>query len=218
MDVQLRHVKRFPKEIQQLVFGYVRNGYADTPDLILFTILAFYHIDEHFEEYSDKLVKVSEDGMTLTVKKISFLERTSSFGKKKVLTKHGGRVRWTIKINNFLNFCVIGIDAGQHNVNDAFWSLNESVHYAWAADDGQIRGSDSVLWRKFSSPCTDGDVVCMELDVDRNTLSFAINGGEMKIAFNDVKATEIGYSLAVYMFDENDSVSLVSVDNFPRSE
>ena len=211
MDFNLNHIKQYPDAAQDLVFGYVRDGFENTPDLISYTILAFYHIEEHFDKCSVE-VAVSEDRSTIT--KLSRGWKNTSYGKNKVLTKDGGSIRWKIKINHFDQFCVIGIDEGQNNTNAAFWNIDTSVHYSWAADDGAIRNGSCKIpsWRPFSDPGEDGDILCIELDNDRNTLGFAINDGEMKTAFTDVKPTEIEYSLAVYLYDENDSVSIVSME------
>ena len=162
--------------------------------------------------------------------------RNTSYGKEKVLTKNGGRVRWTIKINCFHRWCVIGIDEGQLNADYSFWDSKKSTHYAWSADSGEITGTQPVQrseedndvehegdvtwnltqfssWKSFSDTCADGDIFHMELDLDHNTLSFAIHDEEMKVAFTNIKRTEIGYSLAVYLYDVGDSVSILSMEH-----
>ena len=214
MNFNRNQVKQYPNAVQGLVFGYVRDIYAHTPDLVLYTILAFYY-SQSFDKYPKTKVNVSDQGMTIT--HLTTEGYNTSYGKNKVVSKYGGSVRWTIMINHIRQSCVIRIEEGRNNVDECFWNSTKSAHYALAVGDGLIhhlcanRASCNQIssWRPFCSPCTDGDTVCMELDIDRNTLSFGINGGEMRIAFTEIKPTEIGYSLAVYMLSANDSVSII---------
>merc|ERR1719295_1066795 len=112
---------------------------------------------------------------------------------------------WRIRINNVETYCVIGIDEGNKNVDDRFFDSVQSRHYALSADDGKKRShvdKGDFVWMPFSDPFGDGDIVCMQLDMRHHTLSFGINDGKMEIAFKDVESTEIGYSLAVYLYDK----------------
>ena len=217
MDFDLNRVEQYERPIR-LVFGYLHKINTNAPDLVSFTVLAFFLVPEHFGKYAKREIKLLDDRQTVMKRKNGW--QNTTYGKIKVLTKHGGRVRWKLKIDRYRATCIIGIDEGRKNLRDTFWDSSKSTHYAWEGISGFIRGTGHLAsrryyiedrqWKPFSKPFRSGDIVQIELDMDRSRLRFGINNGKLKTAFKGIKPTEIGYSLAVHLFDRRDSVSIVS--------
>ena len=156
-----------------------------------------------------------DDKMTIEKLETAVWEQANtSYGKQKFKTKDGGKVKWEIEINYFLRTIVIGISEGDKSGNSNFWdsSNSESIHYAVGINGGhhRVNDDDSVDTYFYVD---EGDIIYLELDMNENTLSF--NGGTgycRNKVFTNIKHTDIGYSLAVYLRDWEDSVTIKSLE------
>merc|ERR550525_10404 len=129
--------------------------------------------------YNPDAISVSED--RATIRKLREGWENTTYGMMKFKTSDGGRVRWGIKINQMEKYCVVGIDecdVDESNTETSFWDSDESIHYAWAGDNGTISGTvidRGHEWTEFSNKFGDGDIVYVELDANAMTVSFGIN-------------------------------------------
>lgn len=103
--------------------------------------------------------------------------------------------------------CIIGIDSGDHSLNE-FFNAPDSTHYALSTQNGykiDINGDET----ECIDPCRKGDTIDIEVDLNRKTIGFSRNSGSIKHAFS-INPSDSPYRLAVSLFWENDTVSLVS--------
>ena len=128
MDFDLQRVKQYEMSSQLLVFGYGRGIHADAANLILYTILAFYHLEEYFDCFDDEDYTVDDTKMTLTKKRDAW---TTAYGRIPMLCDgaHRDVYHIDIKVLKYKNM-VIGIDEGRKNMDGGgFWGAS-THHYA----------------------------------------------------------------------------------------
>eukprot|EP01084_Bolivina_argentea_P046039 84757_1 len=135
------------------------------------------------------------------------------YGSQVIPYNSTGIHKWTIQINRLSNgVCVIGIDEANRKWKDRdFWSQKGTIHYGYYAQNGN-KYYPSGKSTKYNKGSDKGDIIEMILDLSCKKLSFGINNSQIKHAFN-VQNTNIGYCLAVNLYYENDSLSLISYNN-----
>jgi len=122
-----------------------------------------------------------------------------------------GIYQWTLRIDRggTAGELVIGIcnrTAGE--LNESFYQYDEIENYSLNVCNGYI--VTSLMFEQYSMKSRDGDVIIMELNMKRCTLSYYINGQFQGIAFDDIeKDQRISYQLAVSLEQELDGVTLL---------
>eukprot|EP01084_Bolivina_argentea_P055104 101043_1 len=136
------------------------------------------------------------------------------YGSQVIPYNSTGVHKWTIKIDRLKGGdCAIGIDEASHKWKDkAFYDHPEGTnHYGYSAYNGN-KYNPSGNGTKYNKEYATNDIIEIVLDLSCKKLSFGINNSQTKHAFN-VKNTNIGYCLAVALFNPNDSLSLISYNN-----
>lgn len=129
MDFDLQQVKQYEMSSQLLVFGYGREIYADTPELILYTILVLYHQPESFEKFNGSDFYVDDTGRTITKNQKG---QATAYGGIPMLCDLVNREvhQFELKVLQMgaYNALTIGIDEGRVNCDAAF-ALPSTHHY-----------------------------------------------------------------------------------------
>ena len=109
-------------------------------------------------------------------------------------------------------YIVIGIDEASYEWKVGAFFMNHSTKsYAYAAQTGSKYFPVEPHNLDYSDPYTQGDTVEMVLNMNKKTISFAKNGGELKQADNIIH-TDIGYCLAVFVRITGDTIKVLSYD------
>ena len=217
MEFDLQKIKKLDDKTQYLVFGYIRlmeslflnnnktNAAINIPDLMIYTIMAFYAHLERFEHFEKNSFDVTNDGTKII--KIDHAQRTL-YGSTIMAYESKGIYEWRIKILKG-TYIAIGIDEACYKwMKDAtFFFAKETLNYAYAMATGKKcsqNNRDGFLKRCFME-----DIVTMVVNMNNKIISFAKNDDELKKAY-DIMESKIGYCLAVYMIRKGDSVELLS--------
>eukprot|EP01083_Nonionella_stella_P139237 424332_1 len=184
--------KKYDVRTQRLVFGYIRGSqsllrndsvYYMIPDLITYTIMAHYHSIEYFKYYSPNNITVSEDGFCIT--KSSEYSHHTCYGSIVIPFDSHGTHKWTLSMTRLGGGgTIIGVtEANPMTLLDVGCNFTSS----------------------------EGDSICVILDMDTKTISFAKNNCKALKAC-DVMNTAFGYCLALWICDEDDCITLQSYE------
>ena len=168
--------------------------------------MAFYASIEYFKHFVADSFDISSDGRRITrIEDMGRPQRTV-YGSNVIPFESYGIHEWRVKIHK--GFCIIlGIDEACYKWKRApFWKRNTS-NYAYAQLTG--RKCSSNIRRDFLNPFHDGDVIKIVLNMNDKTIWFAKNNITITKAY-DIKETENGYCLAVYMRTVDDCIELLS--------
>ena len=197
------------------VFGYIRTtasvlGLPDIPSELSSLCVSYYHIMyDTFGSVDSAQIAVSEDGKTIT--KIKTAWQNTSYGVQPILKEWGGVHRWVLRMDSVKDgVCILGIDEGQSHCDSCFFTDDsKKANYAFYGYDGR-KYDHNGAYTDFSSGFEAGDTVEMELDMNRMTLGFGINGKAIKEAFRVVIKKASSYFLAVSLYTEQSVVSIQS--------
>ena len=219
MAFDLHQIKQLDKKIQFVVHGYVRdaqskffsnnggNTYLNIPDLIIYTIIAFYAYVDFFKYMADDSFLVEKNGTMIT--RINGKNYRTVYGSTVIPFDSNEVHRWKLKVIKGV-YIAIGIDEASYEwTHDVFFGKNSTNNYGYAAVTGQKFNRRD--FKAYGETYSSGDYVTMELNMSSKKLSFAKNDDKLKTAYF-VDKTDIGYCLAVFIRYECDCVQIVSYE------
>lgn len=133
------------------------------------------------------------------------VERTQAgANSRSVLGRHGftsGRVTWTCKV--LTGPCIIGVARPQMDVEK--WVGGDRYGWGYDGSDGQKAHSG---WSGFGRAYSTGDTVSVTANFGNHSVSFAVNGSSVGVAFRDLSGPAfLGVSLG-----QNKKVKVIGVE------
>ena len=89
----------------------------------------------------------------------------------------------------------------------------EYVCIAYDSGGGPLKSLAGIRFKKYGTVCKEGDVVGMDLDLNKGTLAFTVNGQDQGVAFEDI-ATDQEYRLAVSLTGNGNTMQIISYQPF----
>eukprot|EP01084_Bolivina_argentea_P203850 348100_1 len=201
-----------PERRHILAYGYVRdtelllNNHRTSTQMpyeIYKLIFEYFFMKELFDIIGSNIL-VSKDGMMITkIKK----GNSSSYGSNWIPTNCDETFVWKIKINKIVATGVyIGISADHTITSDSFMTNEKKPNYS-------IGGAGEILskgkYKNYGKELHTNDLITMELDCDEGTLSYDINTVSQGVAYDIDKTDNMQYKLAIFMFHNTESVTIV---------
>ena len=206
---------------KDLINGYIRNmqvilpkdeTFYNIPPLINHICLIYYgSTDEWDSKYISKKMKLQDNCIT-NISDVAY-EYVSAFGRAIISS---GKFHWKFKIEKVQKtgwYIVIGIWKIKSEVEPPketyFTHKGYKSGYGFVTEDGKlVTETGGSSFKKYGVPCKTGDIIDMYLDLDKLTLSFAINGTDYGPAFRDIENTS--YRMALNMQQKGDSLRLLN--------
>ena len=151
----------------------------------------------------------SLDGKTLTKGQGFSAWNDTSYGTISIPSTSKCICEWSIRINKGNNIR-LGVSIGPKIPNYCCFTSHYENNYGYSIRNGfKIRSGRNVDKRKYASPCQQGDVIKIRLDLINFEISFYKNNINQGIAFTKIKhGGNINYFLAVSMRKANWSLTL----------
>ena len=224
MDPDLQQAQKLDQNTQYLVSGYVRQFELfhckdekgllwNVSDLIVYTIMAFHFHIEYFEHYAKNTFFVAKHGKIVTRFNTHYGEGTV-YGSKIIPYNSTGVHHWKLKIGS-ARYIVIGIDEANHKwMRDSFHKANGygagALSYGYSQCSGNKWCPEHLSGSKYMDSYNDGDIIEMELDMNKKIISFCKNNDKLMTRMAYIEKTLVGYCLAISMQYEGNSVRLLS--------
>lgn len=210
------------RNFESLCFGFCRQISSKMlPDAVIPIIIVFaLHSDRWDPEHiGSKLTISGINGDIITTKAEGY---QSAYGSNNVSS---GRHLWTLKILKFVHNSLKGdawwrltvgvVDASKESPTELYFSLNRyefvCVAYITRTDSDLQSQLGLNSDNKYGRVCKEDDIIGIDLDMDRKTLSFLINGENQGVAFKDVDAQK-EFKLAVSLTGKGTCLQLVSYE------
>ena len=224
--MNLGKAKAVSQRDKDLTFGYMRraqellpnddNPYYNIPEIVAFITLLYFHMAEYFEFCGDNL-NLSED--RLTVKYVlDHTAGTSAYGAIRINQKDKiKKYIWKFRVNIIDNsaFIDFGIVESDCNLEGNFYEYGKYCSFqssggsivAYACDIG----SESEDENEDPEELNDGDIVTMELDLNKQRLYLFVN---QKLNCESIKTAledDEQYKLVICL-DDPASVALIDFE------
>eukprot|EP01084_Bolivina_argentea_P177093 306331_1 len=234
MSTEKQKLNQVDQRSQYVVFGYIRNiqqllesyhsainktniTFYNIPKGIIYQCLFFYYTMEYFAIIG-KHIKCTEEQTTITV---SNSINCSCFGKLNIKSKEKLIHIWKFKINCMQEQVGIGINSATHSKlshTNGWYATNTSCFNGCYYTDRKGIQYGKGNWNYKGKPFKTGDKVNMILDLSDRTLSFELNGENQGNFYENIPVEEnLNYKMAVLMYYELSSVSLLSYDNVVKT-
>ena len=218
-------IKHVSQRTQNLMSGYVREIEKELsltiPDLITVICIFYYY---HFERFTTHGVNIelNKQQTIATKKQGSKFDTRTVYGAIGIdLHCKANKYVWTFKIlslpssGEWSDAIYIGIDNSNKSfIEDDFIVPEESttsLMYAWGTDHYKYSSRGGTIYSKIN--WKNDDIIGMELDINKKSLTFYLNGVDQGIAFENVNLDyERKYHMAVGMLDAGTSIELISFE------
>ena len=214
-SIDFGRIKLMNKKMKYTVYGYIRKYekiYSiNAPIGIINLCLLFYAIIQEWDiKYLHENIKIDGDKVT----QIHDGRHGNAYLKG---TVKSGINRWKFKITNCQHYnagyMLIGIrridNTKQPPLGDTFFTnaqRRKACGYAFIPNDGKLTSVDSGgSGGKYGVKCQNHDIVEMNLDLNKLSLSYIINNKDYGKAF-DVEYGE--YKVAIWMWYKGSSITL----------
>lgn len=229
MAFKLKNLKEVENRTKCLIFGYAKkikptlatcNLFQAIPQLITSTCILYYFETDKF------LIKDPYSVITLLNKGKTFRKhaKNSSYsglhcitGQVMLSTSKPLNCKWTIKIDDFNDNGYGSIGVVAFNPNKALCRQTKfgGFLYSYLTFGGHSYKNKSSYkeLKKYGEPFVADDIIQVHLIInkDKQQLSFACNGENLGLAFDDLKFGEnIYYRLKVAVYDCNDQMTLLN--------
>ena len=202
-----------------------QSHYTNIPEIIGYLVAFFLHLCEYFEYPGPDLI-ISTDKMSLMCEQQPTKSNRShtAYGNVRINNKTTWRkCAWTFQIY-FVNEerddksrMSIGLVSSKHGPYQCLWScdLHYLFYFVWCRSsyislecrDGydnngqgnEIR-SDLPLDRDFHERIRDGDMIKLELDLDKKMLFLFVDGKQHNVYFRFKMDDDIEYKLGIEMY------------------
>ena len=220
-------IKYVTNKSHLIVFGYIHEHQQKTMDIVIpspiyFLCLMYYYIHDSFDpdKHSSHITITGDHNETI----ISEPSAPSyaiccAYGNHWMESMSNKLIKYKIKINAIEHwmdreslYSLIGISSIDTCLDEAF-DVGDNIFYALDSDgykcwldpeDGATAGKEYTgAWNK-------GDMITMELNFLKRTVSFYVNGEYKGIAFDDIKVGDkMKYKLAIACAKSGESYSIV---------
>ena len=214
-------IDKIPKRDKNVVFGFARQAQKilrhNIPPLIIHVILSFFHVIEIFDKSacSDNILVNDECNEIQTKEKLK--QHTGTvYGSVAIDGQIKCKYIWIFKIIIHKNIIGIGIDASNKaHTNQVFYDkrYNNGEFYAsqiltdFTTKHCQAR--QGMLWRDLKGQIQSGDLIKMELDVNKKTLRYFVKDQDQGIAFDNIDFNNGNiYHMAVYLMQHQTKIKL----------
>eukprot|EP01084_Bolivina_argentea_P055548 101808_1 len=167
---------------------------------------------EYFQHYNASNFSCSNNNCTVQKKGN---DSKTCYGSKVIKYNDTGIHRWKIQIHKVqsTNGCVICIDEACYKWknNSLAYNGQGTSHYGYSSNGNKFnpKCKETSYGDKYKA----GDVVEVVLDLDKKTVGFALNNSIISEPAFTVNPTDIGYALAVNLYHDGDSVTLISYNH-----
>ena len=220
MSMNFDETKKATNREKIIVNGYIKKcqyllpsnePYYNIPQLIYFTVIAFYHKCEYFTKHGDK-IEINDKYDTATNKTSTY---NTVYGNIDINGNESIIYVWKIKII-LVDLIIFGIDSSnKKHLNNRF-----SANYTsgWIKNEFEFYGcgfSIDCIW-SYTKEIDDqecdygikkGDIITMELNLRNKTLKWYINDQYINFILTKINFDNKKYNMAIEL--RNSSVQLI---------
>eukprot|EP01084_Bolivina_argentea_P285066 488757_1 len=207
------------------------------PPLVVYCCLIYYWLNEYFDT---NLFVTNPIGITrtrnnptiapdnkMTIQHLSYGMATC-WGYQTISSMENCKYRWNLKINNhnYTRSLLIGITENDvlhgsifyHKFHRNTYKQRQYIHYIYNSYTGFKKShkpwtisNRKWYWQPYGTKFGAGDIIGIELDLQKRTLSFFVNGISQGIAFDNIETVDdIQYKLVVNM-QTDDNITLIEL-------
>ena len=218
-----KRIKTIPTETQFTVFGYIRQNenklslFCNITDIISYLCLSYYYIAEYFEKVGDDM-KISQDGMTITKIINNNNWNNTSYCHKWIDSNIDQIVEWRFKINELdcgfgICLCLVSRDdkLNEKCIFDApCYTLYDDADHDIQDINAIIGNSNDIDQLDFDKH----DEISVILNTKHREIHLQKNKNEKILFVKNISINHgIKYKMAVTMYEQFNSVSLISFES-----
>ena len=194
-----------------LLFGYSRQIQKEIqhiiPDTVIIICLSYYYINEYF---ADAPGDYSVDKTGQIIEKVNnVLNRSSCYGFKEIKSLNAGIYTWKFRLNGKYTSMYIGITSKYEKLKEDFWNMYDGYNYCITSTGRKKscgKGSDY-----YTNGYAAGDIIKMELNLNKKTLKYYKNDHDQGVAYSNIKCGElINYKMAISFLHKKSKLTLLN--------
>eukprot|EP01084_Bolivina_argentea_P058745 107246_1 len=213
--VQYPRPFRYTDLDEYLVFGFIRGIQQklsyQIPQPIEFICLQYFVIMEEFNKIGSN-AQLSHNKCTITN---TFARACTAYGSTLIHSNKPTIHKWKFKIN-FINHIYINIGITDDNeqwmeLDERFYVNTQRFNHSYQANGWKCKQG---RYDQYGQTYGANDTVEMILDLSTGHLSYSVNNIDQGIAYKIKQHDNIQYRLAVFTWDQGDSVTLIDYNSY----
>ena len=220
----LKRLHHIDQEIKFIVCGYIRSEheslfranacilFQNVPNSITSLCTLYYYLYDYFDLIGSDM-KISNDKKTITYNSFTRDWPNANYGKNIISSTDKCIYKWYLKIRKRENIIVSVVS--NKNCNPHLYPVHHDKYYWFFLNPdnlGKLKDHKGSTWQnpEYGKDIKNGDIVCMELNLKRENISFYINGKNLGVAFQNIDiGDDIDYRLCVTLRDLGSFVTIM---------